>query len=330
MDEIIVSERLRRELAGVLRRASAPAEDFEAFLAHAMSAVGWWPTAEVARLIRFRSDPGAPAALLIRGMPIDEDLPPTPSLPSSRPAKAGHVSEGSILSIAVLLGEPVGYADEKCGSIVQDVFPVASEANASSNESSSSNLDFHTELAFSRRHPEWPLDHACPDFLLILCLRQDPKRQASTYVIEARALCERLSPEHIRVLRAPNFELRAPYSFTRGGDGSRPWSSPVSLIRGPDWSPTIAFDLACGLRAKNADGEEAIQALRDVAREPGVVEAIKLTPGDLLVLNNRRCAHARNTFEARYDGSDRWLHRVYVRRSLDGLQDVAAASWRVL
>jgi L-asparagine oxygenase len=166
--------------------------------------------------------------------------------------------------------------------------------------------------------------------LLILCLRQDPMRQATTYVAEARALCERLSPEHLRVLREPNFELRAPYSFTRGGDGSRPWSGPVPLIRGPAWAPRIAFDLACGLRGKTPGADEAIRALRAVAREPGVSEAVKLAPGDLLVLNNRSCAHARNTFEAKFDGRDRWLHRVYVRRSLEGLQDAPTTSWRVL
>jgi L-asparagine oxygenase len=330
MDEIIVSERLRRELAETLRRLPDPAQSLEASLAYALASIGSWPAAELSRLLRFRADPAASAAILVRGMPIDDPLPPTPSSSDFRPIKPAHVSEGSILSIAVLLGEPIGYADEKNGAVVQNVYPVAAEANSSSNESSSSNLDFHTELSFSRRHPEWPLDHACPDFLLILCLRQDPLRQATTYVAEARALCARLSPEHRRALRERNFELRAPYSFTRLGDGSRPWLGPVALVDGPEWAPRIALDLACGVRAKTHEGDEAITALRAAASEPGISAAIKLSSGDLLVLNNRSCAHARGTFEARFDGRDRWLHRVYARRSIEGLHDAPTTSWRVL
>jgi L-asparagine oxygenase len=51
---------------------------------------------------------------------------------------------------------------------------------------------------------------------------------------------------------------------------------------------------------------------------------------DLLVIHNRKCAHARSRFEAGFDGRDRWLQRVYVRRSLEGLQCSSSRSFRVL
>ncbi len=40
---------------------------------------------------------------------------------------------------------------------------------------------------------------------------------------------------------------------------------------------------------------------------------IQLQAGDLLVIDNRRCLHGRNSFVPRHDGTDRWLERVYVR-----------------
>ena len=38
--------------------------------------------------------------------------------------------------------------------------------------------------------------------------------------------------------------------------------------------------------------------------------------GDLLVVDNRRVAHARSPFRPRFDGADRWLLRVMVCSSL--------------
>ena len=330
MEEIIVSEGLRRRLVRILERCPAPEDDLEAFLAHALASVGSWPRSDLARILKFRANPMAPSVLLIRGMPVDERLPPTPVSSLVEARERTPVGEGAILSIAAILGEPVGYIDEKDGAVVQHVFPLASEANSSSNESSAAGLDFHTELSFSRRHPEWPMDHACPDFLLILCLRADPMRQANTSILEARTICERLPERHLRILREPNFELRAPYSFTRGGDRSRPWSDRVSLVSGPDWAPRIAFDLACGLRGTSSQADDAIDALREVSRSPGATVSVRLDRGDLLVLNNRTCAHARDPFEARFDGRDRWLLRSYVRRSIEGLADAPSLCWRVL
>jgi L-asparagine oxygenase len=56
----------------------------------------------------------------------------------------------------------------------------------------------------------------------------------------------------------------------------------------------------------------------------------RLNAGDRLIVHNRKCAHARSRFEARFDGTDRWLQRVYVRRTLEGLPIRSERSFRVL
>lgn len=299
-------------------------------LAHLVQAGAVLPVHAVQRLLEFRSSPYAPAAILITGLPVDDDLPPTPADGRDVTGKPGHVSECAILSIAVLLGEPVAYRAEKDGTLVQNVYPTPEQKDSPSNESSAAPLGFHTELTFSRTAPDRPLHEGSPDFVLLLGLRCPDDRLASTAVVDARQACAQLDERHRTVLRTPEFQLRAPYSFTRDSDGSRPWSPPVALLRGPDDAPSLAFDTACGVRALSGEAEEAVKALTEACHDPNLIEQVQLRPGDLLAINNTRCAHSRSSFPALFDGQDRWLQRVYVRHSIWPLPVESATSYRIL
>ncbi|HQZ38072.1 MAG TPA: TauD/TfdA family dioxygenase [Vicinamibacterales bacterium] len=305
-------------------------DDPEPFLARVYAGVGALPPDLVGTVLRFRADPSASGVLLIHGMPVDEPMPPTPTAAGRVTAKSTFVSEASVLLIALLLGDPVAYADEKDGVLVQNVYPIDAEARAPSNESSDTDLGFHTELSFSRRVPDRPLHAASPDFLLLLGLRGAPDADAVTTFVEAGDICGRLSARVQARLRQPLYELRAPYSFTRAADADRPWSRPVPLLHGDGAATWLAFDLACGVRATEPAATEALDELRQVVASPDLHRRARLEAGDLLVVDNRRCAHARSRFQARFDGADRWLQRVYVRRSLAGLERAAQASFRVL
>jgi L-asparagine oxygenase len=260
-------------------------------------------------------------SLLIHGLEPPSCLPPTPVESNAMgPGELTLLSEVMELAMALLLGEPVAYQAEKNGALVQHVFPVRSEEGAPSNESSDIRLDLHTELVFSRRQPERLLDAASPDFILLYCLRSDPGRMAETLIAEVADICARVQDSDLAVLREPRFELRAPYSFTRDDPSDRPWVGPVSLLGRNESLATAAFDLACGARGADEEAGQALAALREAASEPGVVSSIRLEPGDLLILDNRRCVHGRTRFTAYYDGNDRWIQRIYVRLSLDGME----------
>jgi L-asparagine oxygenase len=43
---------------------------------------------------------------------------------------------------------------------------------------------------------------------------------------------------------------------------------------------------------------------------------IVLKTGDLLVIDNSTVIHGRKPFQARYDGTDRWVQRMLVRKNL--------------
>jgi L-asparagine oxygenase len=321
-----VAYRLREYMAG-----SAPVlSERGPLLSHLLPACSTLPLDILQKILTYRADPHAPAALLISGLPVDLDLPPTPDKPSLPPYKSGNVSDHSLLFIALLLGEPVGYQAEKDGRLVQDVFPVRSQRDTPSNESWGAPLGFHTELVFSPSAPEQPFHVAAPDFVLLLALRCSAERSAATLFVEAKDVCGRLSTRHLACLREANFRLLAPYSFTRSEDGSRPLSAPVPILRGPPDAPSLAFDSACGVRAVSAEAADAFSALVQACEDPGIQQQVRLRPGDLLALNNNRCLHARTAFKALFDGQDRWLQRVYVRHSIWPLQAASPSSFRIL
>lgn len=271
-----------------------------------------------------------PSYLFIEQLVEEGNLPHTPK--EASPAcdeRISFVSEAALLGVAKVLGEPLGYVAEKRGALVQHVFPVEQERDSPSNESSASMLNLHTELVFSRRTPTRHLDIDSPDFILLWCLRSDREQAAATLVATVADLCAQLQPSDLKILSEPRFEQRAPYSFTRDRAGDRPWIGPVPILRGEGSQRLAAFDLACGTRGVDEAAERALNALRDAANVNGITKKIYLRPGDLLVLNNRRCAHGRTPFAAQYDGADRWLLRVYVRRSLAGMQPVDQNAPRV-
>lgn len=330
MLRVDLAEDVAAKLRAKFDRLPTASADVEAVLAELLGAAALLPVDLLKQLLEFRAAPRAPGALLVTGLPIDRDLPPTPMEDAGPPYKPGRISECAILSIAVLLGEPVAYRAEKDGELVQDVFPTRAQRTAPSNESSATPLEFHTELTFSREEPERPLHVACPDFVLLLGLRAPPERSASTLVLEARDLCGRLDEPVLAALREPEFQLRAPHSFTRDGDGSRPWSPPVALLRGPAETPSLAFDAACGIRGLSPEADAALDALRAACADSAGYTTVRLGPGDLLVINNIRCAHARSDYAAFYDGGDRWLQRVYVRHAIWPLKPASPDTFRVL
>ncbi len=52
-----------------------------------------------------------------------------------------------------------------------------------------------------------------------------------------------------------------------------------------------------------------------------LARTLRLTPGDLVIIDNRVTVHGRTAFQPRYDGADRWLQRTYVTTDLRRSRD---------
>jgi L-asparagine oxygenase len=331
MDHLTLS---KEEQASVRSAAAAigsasPYDDFEAFLVDAYQVVAALPSNILRRLVSYGTDPRSYGALVLSNLPIDAPLPPTPLDGRASTAKPTFFSEACILAISLVLGQPLGYRDEKNGDIIQVLAPVPTEARATSSESSDTELAFHTDFNFDSRHPERPYNVLNPDYIVLLGLRGDRHREAFTLYADARDICRRLDPAQLKVMREERYQFAASYSFTGCAGGERIWSVPSRLLSGPEEFPEISVDLLCGVRGVDAEAAETLDTLREVCARPGVSTRVRLGPGDLLIIDNRKGAHARTAFRAHHDGQDRWLHRVYVRRSLAELREAVNGQSRV-
>jgi L-asparagine oxygenase len=250
------------------------------------------------RLVGFRLQAGACGFLALRGLPVDEPLPPTPADGSHRGA-ARELFLSSVVQLMVMsvLGGVISYADEKDGRLIQDVSPVPGAEDRQENTGSTL-LELHTEDGF---HPHKP------DFLSLYCLRGDSRGQALTVVAGVRRVLPDLPAQCRAVLRRPLFRVRLSSSFV--GDGPARYSPAMPVLSGPADDPELCLDMHA-MEALDGDSAAALRLLSDLMQRRPVM--VDLRPGDLIVVDNRVAVHGRTAFAPRFDGTDRWLRRCYA------------------
>lgn len=244
-------------------------------------------------LIGHLDRPDRTGGLLLRGLPLGP-LPPTPAAPTLAPPTPA--ATGMLLTVARLLGQPVGYLPEHGGDIVQHIVPTPDSADRQVSTSSDVELMFHTETAF---HPHRPRQ------LLLLCLRGDPA--AATTLASVHEIVDRLGPDEVAAMFEPRFRTAVDASFLAGRTNRL--GPPRPLLEGTLDEPTFVFDadLMVGI-------DPAAQAVVD--RIAALVHrhhaSVVLRAGDLLVVDNHLAVHGRSPFRPRFDGTDRWLQRSFV------------------
>jgi L-asparagine oxygenase len=239
--------------------------------------------------------------LLIEGVDVGE-IPPTPNDHQTE-GRDGHVTSGVLTLVAESLGMLMGYSDEKRGALVHDVMPVRGEETRKENCGSVA-FEFHTENV---HHP------LRPDYVALLCLRQDHDAVGATRIASIRQAHELLTARQVAALRRPEFRSLYPTSFTRNQRCDTPRSAPHRVVFGPADAPYLRFN-SHNTKALTGEGDKALTALVEALEE--VCVDMVLQPGQLVVLDNHVAAHGRCGFAPRYDGRDRWLRRCYATTSL--------------
>jgi Taurine catabolism dioxygenase TauD, TfdA family len=293
-----------------------PYRDIEAFLHEGELKYQELPRAVRASLNAFRRNGNEYGGVLIRNLPIDRNLPDTP--PHARRAKKdSYVSEMVLATFSMGLGELFSYKQEKDGDLFHNVCPTAHNTSNLSSESSEIVLDFHTETAF---HPH------LPDFVLLLCLRADHAAAARTEIASIRHMVEQIPLRYIATLFEPVFVTGIDYSFgsKNGLKGNGP---AVAVLYGDKYDPFMKYDLDL-MVGKTRDADAALQHMKRAAN--ACKNFAKLTPGDLLIIDNRRSVHARSRFVPKWDGQDRWLQRTYVIKDLRDSEEIGMARSRLI
>jgi clavaminate synthase/L-asparagine oxygenase len=282
-----------------------PRADLYGFLQRAKELSERLPRELAAALDTFDAESNEDGYLLLRGLPVDEDeLPPTPT---STPAPVDRrllVMEAMLALAGRRLGLHTGYQELRSGTVYHDVYP-SPGAHYLSSETSETLLEFHTEMAYHVLQP---------NYVMLACSRADHERRAETLVGSVRKALPLLDEE----TRARLFDRKLPCCVDvafRGGVEDPGAIAEVKPLYGQVQDPYLGYDRELLAPEEPAD-KEAVAALSKALDD--VTVSVKLTPGDVLIIDNFRTTHARTPFTPRWDGKDRWLHRVYIRTDRNG------------
>lgn len=270
-------------------------------------------------------------ALVLRGLLVDdEEIGPTPLdwRIQEDPRNTGHL-ETCLVLVGSLLGDIFGWSTLQDGKLVHNVVPMPTEQQEQSGHGTVK-LEWHTEDGF---HP-----YRC-DYLLLLGLRNHDSVPTTIASIDAVDI----DPRHEEVLRQKRFLIRpdnehvtraraltagtaTPHVMQRMQENPEP---SAVLFGGRD-APYLRIDPAF-MNAVPGD-REAAEALEAIIESlDAQLTDVALNAGDLLIVDNYKAVHGRAAFEARFDGTDRWLKKAVVTRDLRKSREFrAGADGRIL
>lgn len=229
-----------------------------------------------------------------------KDIPPTPSTPNDPSVHLPHVAD-ILMEHGLEYGTPVGYLQEQNGSLIQNILPVYKTELEQISTSSKTLLGLHTETAF---HPYKP------DYILLFCLRGDPS--AATTYAKLDDILPHVPEKYIEILKQKWFVTGVDISFRMNGEPDL--EIPVSIIKEDKLNGLSFIYDETVIKPINDEATEALSILRKAIAL--ATKEVVLKTGDLLFINNHKAVHGRKPFEARYDGTDRWLQRLLIRKTL--------------
>lgn len=275
----------------------------------------------------FRLRKSASAVCVISNYPVNDlKIGKTPSHWKNR-SNPSPTLEQEILFVLFtsLLGEPYSLSTEQDGHIVNDIFPIKGDEYKQIATASEQIIKWHTEDAFLTNKP---------DYLGLMCLR-NPGKVATTFASINKL---DLEPGQISVLFEPRFIFFPDESNSQANtlglekqlNNSVSWSKLVSYERkiypeikpqklpvlfGDPQFPYISIDPHfMSTKEKDEKARLALNALIQLI-EARLSEFI-LQPGDCCFIDNYRAVHGRNSFNAKYNGYDRWLKRIRITKDL--------------
>lgn len=252
------------------------------------------------RLARLR-DRRSPAALLIRGLPLQLTTP-TPAHWREWQPGTTVLHDFWLTLVCGQLGDIFSYASLQAGRLIEDLLPIAGLEDAQLGLSSLGGFDFHVDDPFD--------DDRC-DFFGLLAMRNPDRTETMLAAIDDADL----SGLDTDVLFEPRFLIRVDPEHLEGMGITDEVTLQRPVLSGSRSAPGLCLDWAY---TDAVPGDARAQAgLADLrSRLEAVRTTLVLEPGDLLLIDNHRLVHGRRPFRARYDGTDRWLRHVMVTLDL--------------
>lgn len=262
--------------------------------------------------------------MVIRGMPLSANLPPTPTV-------NGEVDDPSLnLNYLIDFGlygvsgiAPVAYAGENNNKLIRHVVPNEQAISEVSSQGSRFAFGMHVD------NPHLPLDNeeikgslsGCPSFLLLHCLRSNVTVPTKVLFLDEAAA--KLPKFVIQGLKKPIFDVLKPDSFGENQE----IVSPLCLLGHTNNGYMLSRMDKKFARANTEEAQFYFDIFLSAIEDESLHHKIVLTPGDLVILHNQRTLHARDAFQPRFNGVDRWLTRLYGLTERSRLRQVDQVEW---
>jgi len=248
--------------------------------------------------------------LLIKNISFDNIAPALPfpismKLPKTPDNNDNKIGESTILariqSILInMIGEMIAYEAEGGGRLFQDVVPIKKLENEQTSVGSNTELEIHTEQAFSKLRP---------DILSLACIRGDPLAQ--TYILPVNYILNNLSDKDKDLLCLPLWKTGVDLSFKLNHNDfiEGEVRGPLSILYGDKEDPKLVFDQHL-MFGTNEESCELIKKIIDIYYDYRVQH--NLQKGEIILIDNMRAVHGRSPFYPKYDGDDRFLIRCFA------------------
>lgn len=200
---------------------------------------------------------------------------------------------------------PVVYQGENDGHLIRHVCPMKKAEEAISSQGGKFDFYPHVDNPDLRITGEKPLSTmgSCPETLTLLCLRKE--ENVKTSLLKLDAVIEQLTEETKLVLTQPLFRVNRPASFESNAFVE---GVPVLVLNNAVWYSRFDWHNISGM---TAEAEKALNIMRQFTLDRSLWLDVPLNPGDAITFLNQRTMHTRNAFQPRFDGTDRWLLRVF-------------------
>ena len=269
-------------------------------------------------LMHFSINGSQTGYFLLKNLPV-ENAPQTPSGNQFKVGEKTLLARMQAILISVF-SEMIAYEAESYGRLFQDVVPIKSMSTVQTSLGSNTELEIHTEQAFSKLRP---------DFLSLSCLRGDSN--ASTYILPVGKIMDNITNDEMDLLRRPLWKTGVDLSFKLNGhefiEGDI--RGPLPILSGPVDDPRITFDqdLMTGICEES---KKMVKRIVDIYYKHR--NSHNLRPGEMIIIDNRRALHGRSPFYPLFDGLDRFLIRCfstldYIRSAyarINGTRTIAA------
>lgn len=325
MHEIVLTDEELTDIRELVEEAGQICRDIEApgFLDSATTFAQELPRRLRSELNAFRLNESH-GACIIRGFRVDDTaIGPTPGHWKDRNPARTLSEDLYFMLCGCLLGDPIGWATQQDGRIMHDILPIRENEYEQLGSGSKELLTWHTEDAF---HP------LRTDYLGLFCLR-NPDGVETTY---ASVLGLEIPEGLRRVLSEDLFPIRPDRSHlpqNRGSAAADPdamallersyeWIQQldddperVAVLFGDVQDPYLRLDpYFMNPEVLSADARHAVESLERMI--DAQLSGIAASPGDVVLIDNYKSVHGRRSFQARYDGTDRWLKRLNIARDL--------------